>query len=220
MLSLARLETETRRIVNAGIQARKALEEILAELDNLFLQQGILSVPGFRPPAVEDLLSRAASQHAWITSRIASPIVQDGIAHVLGRSAAGYARMGGRIRGDVARLVTRSLQENLSRSEISNHLEATMNVTRNQAATIAQTGTAAFDRIGKIQPAIESGVKRFRYVGPSAERRFCQRLLAQSKAGQTWTVEEIRKMDNGQGLSVLYDCGGYHCRHDWEGVYE
>src|SRR5690606_1747747 len=101
-------------------------------------------------------------------------------------------------------------------SAITDQLEALLHRERHVAETVVRTGTAAFDRIERVESAEQAGVTKYRYTGPSADRRFCARLLARSKQGETWTKEEIRKMDNGQGLSVLYHCGGYNCRHDWE----
>jgi len=34
------------------------------------------------------------------------------------------------------------------------------------------------------------------------------------------TKDQMRKLDNGQGLGVLVYCGGYNCRHSWSPVSE
>jgi hypothetical protein len=41
-------------------------------------------------------------------------------------------------------------------------------------------------------------------------RPFCR-----AHAGQIFTLEEIERLDNGQGLPVRESCGGYNCRHYW-----
>jgi hypothetical protein len=41
-------------------------------------------------------------------------------------------------------------------------------------------------------------------------RPFCR-----AHAGQIFTLEEIERLDKGQGLPVRESCGGYNCRHYW-----
>jgi len=41
-------------------------------------------------------------------------------------------------------------------------------------------------------------------------RPFCR-----ERVGKVYSIEEIRAMDNGQGLAVEYFCGGWNCRHRW-----
>jgi len=33
--------------------------------------------------------------------------------------------------------------------------------------------------------------------------------------GNIYHIDEIEKLDNGQGLDVMTYCGGYNCRHMW-----
>ena len=62
-----------------------------------------------------------------------------------------------------------------------------------------------------IDSAVASGVTKFRYVGnPVPERSFCQEHY-----DKIYTIEEIERLDNGQGLDVMFFGGGYNCLHFW-----
>ena len=53
---------------------------------------------------------------------------------------------------------------------------------------------------------------KFEYFGANdgRTRSFCREHI-----GKVYTLNQIEKLDNGQGLSVLQYKGGYNCRHDW-----
>jgi hypothetical protein len=80
--------------------------------------------------------------------------------------------------------------------------------------TEVESAKAALDRNARVQNAIDAGGKHFRYVGPSRGlRKMCAKWL-----NGIFSVEEIEKLDNGQGLPVLTHGGGYNCRHRWAHV--
>ena len=82
-------------------------------------------------------------------------------------------------------------------------------------ATIAQTKYMEYIRTSNEIIADEAGLDRRLYVGPvdSKIRPFCL-----ARVGDIFTVEEIRKMNNGQIPDVLINGGGYNCRHRWIAV--
>lgn len=53
------------------------------------------------------------------------------------------------------------------------------------------------------------------YDGPedSKTRPFCQTVI-----GEAFTLEAIKRLDNGQGLTVDVHRGGYNCRHRWSPI--
>ena len=53
------------------------------------------------------------------------------------------------------------------------------------------------------------------YDGPEDRktRPFCQSVI-----GRAYTLEAIKRLDNGQGLSVEVHRGGYNCRHRWSPI--
>jgi len=77
--------------------------------------------------------------------------------------------------------------------------------------TEVETAKAAMDRAARLTQATAAGYETFTYGGPGGNLRvFCKKHL-----GKTYTLREIRAMNNGQGLSVEHYCGGYNCRHRW-----
>jgi hypothetical protein len=78
--------------------------------------------------------------------------------------------------------------------------------------TLALTSLSQFNNELTFTTAETTGTKKFLYSGPvvSATRPFCR-----EHAGKIYTLVEIEKMDNGQGISVRSSCGGYRCRHHW-----
>lgn len=76
------------------------------------------------------------------------------------------------------------------------------------------TAVAGFDRTARMRGAVDAGVELFRYEGPRTNLRpFCRDTIERN--GGIYTLAEIQRMDNGQGLPVENYCGGYNCRHRW-----
>lgn len=88
---------------------------------------------------------------------------------------------------------------------------------KHHAKTEIETFAGAMDRARVVDTALEGGIRRFKYVGPSGTQRpFCK-----GKVGVTFEIDAIKGMkDNGQGLPGIYYCGGYNCRHRWVPVLE
>lgn len=84
--------------------------------------------------------------------------------------------------------------------------------------TELNTSIMRFNRTVTVNKAIELGFDLFLYTGPDDKitRPFCHRVL--SKSPPIYTLDEIRAMNNEQGLDVFTSGGGYNCRHDWRPV--
>lgn len=80
------------------------------------------------------------------------------------------------------------------------------------------TAVMAFNRTITASKAEELGLNLFLYTGPDDDvtRPFCDHLLDRNPA--IYTKEEIDRMDNKQGLSVMTYGGGYNCRHHWRAI--
>lgn len=78
------------------------------------------------------------------------------------------------------------------------------------AKTLTNTAIAQYDNAYMSEIAQQAGVERYIYDGPVNinTRIFCRR-----HAGQSYTMAELRAMDNGQGLPVETALGGYNCVH-------
>jgi hypothetical protein len=92
--------------------------------------------------------------------------------------------------------------------------------------TDLRTSLAAFNRSAHAKQTEALGFKRFEYLGAddNLTREFCDHVLSGSPHGGfnipaskdgTYTSEQIAAMDNGQGLDVRTNGGGYNCRHTW-----
>ncbi|NUN68843.1 MAG: hypothetical protein HUU02_03935 [Bacteroidetes bacterium] len=81
-----------------------------------------------------------------------------------------------------------------------------------QSRTLAITALAQFDNGMMFEYAQQGGVEKFLYDGVlhTNTRPFCREHL-----GKQFTLAQIRKMDNGQGIPVETSCGGYNCTHFW-----
>ena len=78
------------------------------------------------------------------------------------------------------------------------------------AYTQANTIVAQFDNAYMVENAQQAGIEKFKYDGTIKvnTRPFCRERI-----GKLFTLDELGKMDNKQGLPVLYSLGGYNCTH-------
>lgn len=160
-------------------------------------------------------LSEAERTYQWVADRTLPDAERRVVVGVVQRSATQFALVAAGLQRAVADAAVRAMQERLPSSELESLLANKFGKAEAHARTIARTALAAFDRADTVRQAAMAGVKKFRYVGPGASRDFCQHHLR-----KTYTLEEIKKLNNGQGLPVLYYGGGWNCRHTWEPVAE
>ena len=198
-MSINAFLTEVRRIVERNISANtpdRIESELLA-----FVQASNV---------VRDFASTLASQaDSFVTDNTTRPeaaVFED----IAKQGAADFAKTVRGVMRDVAADVMRLLREDASTRTISERLQLRYGRLSHVADTIALTSKTALSRANRIANAEKGGVKRFRYFGPPAEREFCFERL-----NNVYTIEQIRRMDNGHGLEVLYYCGGFRCRHQW-----
>lgn len=91
------------------------------------------------------------------------------------------------------------------------------------ASTLARTYISAIGNAINISNALSVGYEYFEYVGSPPEREFCNRVWTglerdgdhEVHGDRIYHIDEIRKMDNGQGLDAEWFCGGYNCLHTW-----
>ena len=132
-----------------------------------------------------------------------------------------FAKIGGELNADIYRAVDRGLRNNLSMAEISALLKRTANFGGYRARTAARTAKMGKIRIEYLENHLKAGCREFEYAGPTGAsssadkpRKFCQEHL-----GKIYTVEQLLKLDNGQGLPVIIYMGGYNCRHKLKAIY-
>lgn len=95
-------------------------------------------------------------------------------------------------------------------------LDKSTGILESQLTTEVDTLLSGFSRTVTANKAQEFGLSLFLYVGPDDKvtREFCQGVL-EHKDPPIYSVEEIRALENGQGLDALIYGGGYNCRHQW-----
>lgn len=122
-------------------------------------------------------------------------------------------------------LYTGGLKSSIMRSVIvgeePNYAELSKAFGTKTAANIAtelRTGLMGFSRTVTIKKSIELGFNLFEYLGPDDKvtREFCSKTLGRNPP--IYTLEEIKALDNGQGLDVFTYGGGYNCRHQWSPI--
>jgi len=124
-----------------------------------------------------------------------------------------FARIDKAIQKNIVETVKTSRKLNESRKQLHGRLTSDLKIRKDWAYTIANTSKAGFATASTISQAEKVGINKFRYDGPGAQRPFCIEHL-----DKTYSLSEIKQMDNGQGLPVLYYCGGYNCVHMWTAV--
>jgi hypothetical protein len=203
-MSIAAFLDAVDAIVERNIAANTP-EKIPSELDSLISRSGVIR------DYASGLISSADS---FVTDNTTQPEA-DVFDTIAKQGAADFAKTVRGVMKDVSQDVVRLLRQDKSIKEISDRLQLRYGRLRYVADTIALTSRTALSRANRINKAERAGVKRLKYFGAPAERDFCVEHL-----NNIYTIEEIRRMDNGQGLEVLYYAGGFRCRHSWLPVVE
>jgi hypothetical protein len=116
-----------------------------------------------------------------------------------------------RIRADVRRQlrghVLRAIDEGSGVEGLRKSLDE---INFGNTMTVANTSIAGFNNALTIEQARQAQIESFRYDGPTGPttRPFCA-----ARVGKIFTLDELRAMDNGQGLPVEQYLGGWNCRH-------
>lgn len=164
------------------------------------------------PAALSDaVVAQTMEEATWVRERTLSPGEQQAVASVLAVGSERLATIGGRVNTRILDELTRGITEGVGPREIEQRIGRVVERSAAHVATVVNTGQAAFDRLHAFQQAREAGIDRFRFTGPSPDRPFCREHY-----GKIYALEEIDRMDNGQGLSVRTHGGGWNCRHTWE----
>ena len=127
----------------------------------------------------------------------------------------GFTRLGDKINDDVLASVREGFRRDLNDKQVRNLINDKIQGAEQYAKTWAWTGSAGIQNAERIQMAINAGYKYFKFIGPVPERKFCKLHIE-----EVLSVNEILRLDNNQGLTVIYFGGGYNCRHEWVPVPE
>jgi len=118
----------------------------------------------------------------------------------------------------VKKSISRSLQDvilEVPPETIATNLQIQLESAMGRQLTEVKTQISSFGRSITAFTAEEVGLTHYLYTGPKdgITRPFCRQLI-----DLVVTKDQMRKLDNGQGLGVLVYCGGYNCRHSWSPV--
>ena len=101
----------------------------------------------------------------------------------------------------------------LVKSDLVQRLESS----EGRQLTEVKTRISQYGRSITAAAADQAGLDHYLYTGPrdGLTRPFCKALI-----DLVVDEQQMRKLRNGQGLSVKTSCGGYNCRHSWSPVTE
>jgi len=110
-----------------------------------------------------------------------------------------------------------SLSLEVPASIVTSELEERLKRSQGRQLTEVKTRISQYGRQLTAAAAAAAELDHYLYTGPldGLTRPFCKALV-----GKVVTGEQMRKLNNGQGLNVMTSCGGYNCRHTWSPVSE
>lgn len=113
----------------------------------------------------------------------------------------------------IQRAVRESLINQESARQLQRRITPISQKTAFYARTIAQTHVKTYSRILKHEKAQLAAVVYYEYVGiiRATTREFCA-----ERVGNTFHINDILAMQNGNREPVIENCGGWNCIHDWE----
>jgi hypothetical protein len=98
---------------------------------------------------------------------------------------------------------------------VMSNMQKRMQRAEGRQLTEIKTKLSQFGRSITAIAAEEADIDHFLYTGPDdgITRDFCEALV-----NKVVTSKQMRRLDNGQSLSVITSGGGYNCRHSWSPV--
>lgn len=186
----------------------KSVQEIVQAVTEFMANNGFVD---------NDVIETRKKQAETIVRSSAPPSLRSATSALYERMLSGVADAKGKTVQDLQYELTQSLKQGVNSKDILDRVKKTLQTSEDRARTVVETATRGFDRASTIVAFQKSGITHFVYDGTSTNvRPFCEDLLKRTARGESWTLEQIEKMDNGQGLNVLISCGGWNCRHRWK----
>ena len=104
---------------------------------------------------------------------------------------------------------------NVPLNTVMSNLQKNMKKAEGRQLTEIKTKLSQYGRSITALAAEAADIDHFLYTGPNdgITRPFCDALV-----NKVVTSQQMRRLDNGQGLSVITSGGGYNCRHSWSPV--
>ncbi len=198
---------DIRRLIFRLVRAGKSSSQIETAL------AGYLEQHGMSREFAKQIQDQAAAD--WVEHNTIAPALRQSTIITMGKIKSDFGKVDGHIKDSIIKTVTKGLKEKQPLKELTDALYNDLNRNHNWADAVAHTSKMTFSRTRTINQAIKAGVKEFDFMGPGPQRKFCK-----DKYRKRYTIKQIKRMDNGQGLPVLNFCGGYRCAHRWVAVIE
>lgn len=179
------------------------LERLRSEISRIAFKLGIgENIQKETEKAIREETRKEAEQ--FVDSRFVAASSIQSLTSEVGKIKEGFDRQ-------VFEIVRRGIARNEDSKVIQERLARLGRTEERHYGTVQNTIRLGIARQGAIEQALANGVSYFRYSGASmGARPFCQERI-----GKVYSIEEIRTMDNLQGLPVEFFCGGWNCRHRW-----
>lgn len=166
-------------------------------------------LPSSESAALEQQLQKAMDQIVETRSGVVKELSDAEIERVKAAAMVSFPALKNAVKNELVPTVQRVIAAGLGPTALRHLLKEK---SYERPKTLATTALAQFNNQLTLAGAEASGTTAFVYFGPisAGTRPFCR-----AHAGKVFTLEEIQKMDNGQGISVRSSLGGYNCRHYW-----
>jgi len=209
---LSEIEASVDRLVKASLKEIDRMlrngatfEEILANLRSFKLPP---NEAGKLEGALQKAMDEISAQRKWALNELQDKDIEE----IKSLNAISIPKLQKAISGSIMPTVRKAIATGMGPTALMHELK---NLEFEKPKTLANTAIAQFNNELTFAQAEMSGVETFQYFGPLAPstRPFCR-----AHVGKIFTLAEIERMDNGQGISVRSSCGGYNCRHYWLAV--
>jgi len=153
-----------------------------------------------------------------LKSKPLSQVDENALRNIRQMNLSEFAAIGTRATQTLASGIMMDALAGASRAEMIRHLSETIEGRfAAYASTYADTALVGYDRRVSWATWTEAGITQYMYRGPKdiKTRPFCD-----ERVGKTYSMDEIKAMDNGKGQPkpVWEYGGGWNCRHVWTPV--
>lgn len=205
MRSINDMTNKLMRYIRRLVEGKKTVREIDRRI------AAWLKTNGYTHSLRGDL--ETAALNAFVEQKQIRSEDRDLVASLVQKTNSQLGTVDGIVRQDLKSEIADALRQDASLTQLTGRVHLKIRKGKNLAEAVTVTARSSFNRTAAITKAKRAGVAQFRYDGPASERDFCKRRL-----GKVYTLDEIKRMDNGQGLPVWQYGGGYRCRHRWTAV--
>ncbi len=212
---ITKLENELLRVALETYRSGGGSEEVKREMKRVLKRHNISKqMVEQMHSELQEIVRRthaeALKRYDHILKFTASPLESASGIAITEAAATSFAQTEEGIQREVVDAVAEAARQQLGHKAITGILHQKMRKPLHHAQTISNTATAGFQTAASMQTEARAGVTKWKYSGPPGERSFCQ-----SHLGKSYSMRDIKKLNNGQGLDVYLYRGGWNCRHMW-----